>query len=169
MTRLILAFIHCYIIAAINTCGDIGPTSAAKDPTQPRLASAIFEKWNAVSPEMKAPISNDSAVAAARIQDKYPAFKDSAGVGIQGYFFNSADFAVLIKLPHVSALYFRMGISNFGDSVGIGNGTIKPKYTIIVYPLDANRNKLLDGAGNAIAFDYVCPCPTIASCCPRVN
>ncbi|MFT3705244.1 MAG: hypothetical protein QM802_22950 [Agriterribacter sp.] len=167
MNRLFLAFIHCYILTAINTCGDIPSTMKNEEPKTPSPTNAIFEKWTDVSPDMKAPISNDSAVAAARIQDKFPAFRDSAGVGIEGYFFNSADFAALIKLPQVSALYFRMGISNFGDSVGIANGTIKPKYTIIVYPLDANRNKLLDAAGNPIAFDYVCPCPAIATCCPR--
>lgn len=167
MKLFILVILHLYFLIAMNTCADSAVGKSAGEPKSITPPNFIFEKWTAVSPEMKAPISNDSAMAAGRIQDKYPAFRDSSGVAIEGYFFNAADFAMITKIPNVSSLYFKMGISNFGDSVAIGAGRVKPKYTILVYPLDKDQKKIVDAAGNAIAFDYVCPCPAISTCCPR--
>jgi hypothetical protein len=100
----------------------------------------------------------------ALIQSAPPVYND-AGSPVQGFLFNSTDYQNIAKLKPAS-LYFEFGIHNIGDSIGIRNHTIKPQYTLMVLPLDANKNVLKDKNGKFIAYDYVCPCSNGVGCCP---
>ncbi|HTE10237.1 MAG TPA: hypothetical protein VK645_04690 [Chitinophagaceae bacterium] len=129
----------------------------------------FFKKINEgknVGPE---PIDPPTARSARTMHDEFPLLTDSQGKMIKGFYFKSSDFLALKSMKDLDALYFRMAISNFKDSTGIRNHTVKAQYTIIVVPVDKQMNQLKDANGQPMAFDYVCPCPSTADCCPKTE
>ncbi len=80
--------------------------------------------------------------------------KDPQGNAVYGFMLDKGDFQNLIALPKINNIYLEFGVNHLNQ------------LTIMVVPVDATGAKIPVLAGYS-AYDFVCPCPSNASCCPH--
>jgi hypothetical protein len=142
------------------------PGSGKKDtiPAGLQFQTATFKHFVALAPPRRIP--NPDLERGSRFNREFPVLR-SGGQFVNGFMFDPRDFTDVTGLKPAS-LFFQIAVTNSEDSVGLRNRTIVPSYTIAVIPLNSDNTQMKDPkTGELVAFDFTCPCPANASCCPK--
>lgn len=174
-TALSLALGFCLLSACSNNSSTATKSdSAAISDTAPHIRQEAFvvktfqsQLTNPLVPPQQIPEKNRKAGEA--LYDAFPVLRDIHDLPVKGFLFDPKDFARTGQLKTKAVTYyFSIAVSNLDDSVAIRQHSKKPQYTIIVVPLDKDTNRIMDPTTKEyVSFDFTCPCPSTASCCPK--